>query len=93
VAFNGVLEGAYTLAVNVGGRVHVTSNLTVSGPSQTVTVVVKTPIVAIINGVPITVTDTAAAAGGVSAAGLALAVNKLLRKSGEDEAVATVEQV
>jgi len=93
VTFNGVLEGAYTLAVNVGGRVHVTSNLTVSGPSQTVTVVVKTPIVAIIDGVPITVTDTAAAAGGVSAAGLALALRRLLSKSGEDEAVATVEQV
>jgi len=38
------------------------------------------------------VTDTAAAAGGVSAAGLALAVNNLLRKYREDEAV-TTEQV
>ncbi|MEL9990500.1 MAG: carboxypeptidase-like regulatory domain-containing protein [Thermoproteus sp.] len=92
VLFQGVLEGSYTLAVNVGNRVHVTNNLTVAGPSQTVTVVVKTPIVAIINGVPITVTDTAAAAGGVSAAGLALALRRMLNKAEEGE-VAEVEQI
>ncbi|MEZ0248186.1 MAG: carboxypeptidase-like regulatory domain-containing protein [Thermoproteus sp.] len=92
VLFQGVLEGNYALSVNVGNRVHVTSNLTVAGPSQTVTVVVKTPIVAIINGVPITVTDTAAAAGGVSAAGLALALRRMLRKAEEGE-VAEVEQI
>lgn len=93
VLFNGVLEGNYTVAVNVGNRVHTTANLAVTGPSQTVTVVVKTPIVAIINGVPITITDTAAAAGGVSAAGLALALKRLLSKSSEEEAIAEIEQV
>lgn len=93
VLFAGVLEGNYTVAVNVGSRVHVTTSLTVSGPSQTVTLVVKTPIVAVINGVPITVTDAAAAAGGVSAAGLALALRRMLGKSSEDEAIAEVEHV
>ncbi len=90
VLFAGVLEGNYTVVVNVGNRVHVTSALAVAGPSQTVTLVVKTPVVAIIDGVPITITDAAAAAGGVSAAGLALALRRMVSK---DEAIAEVEQV
>nr|KJR73139.1 MAG: hypothetical protein TU35_07580 [Thermoproteus sp. AZ2] len=90
VLFAGVLEGQYQLNVNVGGRVHVSENLTVAGPNQQIVAVVKTPILAIIDGVPITVTDAAAAAGGVSAAGLALALRRL--RQGAEE-VAEVEQI
>lgn len=90
VAFGGILEGQYQAAVNVGNRVHVVSNLTVAGPSQNIVKVVKTPIIAIVNGVPITVTDAAAAAGGASAAGLALALRRL--RQGAEE-IAEVEQI
>ncbi|CCC82644.1 carboxypeptidase-like regulatory domain-containing protein [Thermoproteus tenax] len=92
VAFQGVLQGNYTVSVNVANRVHVTDGLTVDGPSQTVTLVVKTPIIAIVGGVPITVTDAAAAAGGVSAAGLALALRRMMSKE-SGEAVAEVEEI
>jgi hypothetical protein len=68
----------------VGGRVKVSDTLEVNGDTEKV---VKTPIVAMVGGVPITTLDALATAGGLSAAGLYFALSR--RK----EPVAEVEQI
>jgi len=84
VKFPDVLAGTYKVNIDVGGRVKVSDTLEVNGDTEKV---VKTPIVAMIGGVPITTLDALATAGGLSAAGLYFALSR--RK----EPVAEVEQI
>jgi hypothetical protein len=79
-----VLAGTYKVSIDVGGRVKVSDTLEVNGDTEKV---VKTPIVAMVGGVPITTLDALAAAGGLSAASLYFVVN---RRRGP---VAEVEQI
>jgi len=82
--FPDVLAGTYKVNIDVGGRVKVSDTLEVNGDTEKV---VKTPIVAMVGGVPITTLDALATAGGLSAAGLYFALSR--RK----EPVAEVEQI
>lgn len=84
VKFPDVLAGTYKVNIDVGGRVKVSDTLEVNGDTEKV---VKTPIVAMVGGVPITTLDALATAGGLSAAGLYFALSR--RK----EPVAEVEQI
>ena len=84
VRFPDVLAGTYKVNIDVGGRVKVSDSLEVNGDTEKV---VKTPIVAVVGGVPITTLDALATAGGLSAAGLYFALAR--RK----EPVAEVEQI
>jgi hypothetical protein len=84
VKFPDVLAGTYKVNIEVGGRVKVSDTLEVNGDTEKV---VKTPIVAMVGGVPITTLDALATAGGLSAAGLYFALAR--RK----EPVAEVEQI
>jgi hypothetical protein len=84
VKFPDVLAGTYKVNIDVGGRVKVSDTLEVNGDIEKV---VKTPIVAMVGGVPITTLDALATAGGLSAAGLYFALSR--RK----EPVAEVEQI
>ncbi len=84
VRFPDVLAGTYKVNIDVGGRVKVSDTLEVNGDTEKV---VKTPIVAVVGGVPITTLDALATAGGLSAAGLYFALAR--RK----EPVAEVEQI
>ncbi|MEM4650843.1 MAG: carboxypeptidase-like regulatory domain-containing protein [Pyrobaculum sp.] len=84
VKFPDVLAGTYKVNIDVGGRVKVSDTLEVNGDTEKV---VKTPIVAVVGGVPITTLDALATAGGLSAAGLYFALSR--RK----EPVAEVEQI
>jgi len=71
VRFPDVLAGTYKVNIDVGGRVKVSDSLEVNGDTEKV---VKTPIVAVVGGVPITTLDALATAGGLSAAGLYFAL-------------------
>ena len=84
LVFQDVLEGTYKINVDVGGRVKVSETIEVRGDTEKI---VKTPVVAIVGGVPITTLDAIATAGGLSAAGLYFALTR--RK----ESVAEVEQI
>jgi len=84
VKFPDVLAGTYKVNIDVGGGVKVSDTLEVNGDTEKV---VKTPIVAMVGGVPITTLDALATAGGLSAAGLYFALSR--RK----EPVAEVEQI
>jgi len=84
VTFPDVLAGTYKVNVDVAGRVKVSDTIDVNGDVEKV---VKTPIVAMVGGVPITTLDALATAGGLSAAGLYFALSR--RK----EPVAEVEQI
>lgn len=84
VKFPDVLAGTYKVNIDVGGRLKVSDTLEVNGDTEKV---VKTPIVAMVGGVPITTLDALATAGGLSAAGLYFALSR--RK----EPVAEVEQI
>jgi hypothetical protein len=84
VKFPDMLAGTYKINVDVGGRVKVSDTLEVNGDTEKI---VKTPIVAVVGGVPITTLDALATAGGLSAAGLYFALTR--RK----EPVAEVEQI
>jgi len=84
VRFPDVLAGTYKVNIDVSGRVKVSDTLEVNGDTEKV---VKTPIVAVVGGVPITTLDALATAGGLSAAGLYFALAR--RK----EPVAEVEQI
>ena len=84
IKFPDVLAGTYKVNIDVGGRVKVSDSLEVNGDTEKV---VKTPIVAVVGGVPITTLDALATAGGLSAAGLYFALAR--RK----EPVAEVEQI
>jgi hypothetical protein len=84
VKFPDVLAGTYKINVDVGGRVKVSDSLEVNGDTEKI---IKTPIVAVVGGVPITTLDALATAGGLSAAGLYFALAR--RK----EPVAEVEQI
>jgi hypothetical protein len=84
VKFPDVLAGTYKVNTDVGGRVKVSDTLEVNGDTEKV---VKTPIVAVVGGVPITTLDALATAGALSAAGLYFALSR--RK----EPVAEVEQI
>ncbi|MCI4446789.1 MAG: carboxypeptidase regulatory-like domain-containing protein, partial [Pyrobaculum sp.] len=84
VKFPDVLAGTYKINVDVGGRVKVSDTLEVNGDTEKI---IKTPIVAMVGGVPITTLDALATAGGLSAAGLYFALTR--RK----EPVAEVEQI
>ena len=84
VKFPDVLAGTYKVNIDVGGRVKVSDTLEVNGDTEKV---VKTPIVAVVGGVPITTLDAIATAGALSAAGLYFALSR--RK----EPVAEVEQI
>ena len=84
VKFPDMLAGTYKINVDVGGRVKVSDTLEVNGDTEKI---IKTPIVAVVGGVPITTLDALATAGGLSAAGLYFALTR--RK----EPVAEVEQI
>jgi len=84
VKFPDMLAGTYKINVDVGGRVKVSDTLEVNGDTEKI---IKTPIVAVVGGVPITTLDALATAGGLSAAGLYFALSR--RK----EPVAEVEQI
>ncbi|MEM0276768.1 carboxypeptidase regulatory-like domain-containing protein [Pyrobaculum sp.] len=84
LVFQDVLEGTYKINVDIGGRVKVSEVIEVRGDTEKI---VKTPVVAIVGGVPITTLDAIATAGGLSAAGLYFALTR--RK----ESVAEVEQI
>jgi hypothetical protein len=84
VKFPDVLAGTYKVNIDVGGRVKVSDTLEVNGDTEKI---IKTPIVAMVGGVPITTLDALATAGGLSAAGLYFALSR--RK----EPVAEVEQI
>ncbi|MGC9050764.1 carboxypeptidase regulatory-like domain-containing protein [Pyrobaculum sp.] len=84
IVFKDVLAGTYKVNVDVGGRVKVSQDIEVNGDVEKV---VKTPIVAVVGGVPITTLDAVATVGGLSAAGLYFALSR--RK----EPVAEVEQI
>ncbi|MEZ0318648.1 MAG: carboxypeptidase regulatory-like domain-containing protein [Pyrobaculum sp.] len=84
VLFQDVLAGTYKINVDVGGRVKVSDTLEVNGDVEKV---VKTPIVAVVGGVPITTLDALATIGGVSAAGLYFALRR------RESPVAEVEQI
>jgi hypothetical protein len=84
VKFSDVLAGTYKVNIDVGGRVKVSDTLEVNGDTEKV---VKTPVVAVVRGVPITTLDTIASVGALSAAGLYFALSR--RK----EPVAEVEQI
>jgi hypothetical protein len=84
VKFPDVLAGTYKVNIDVGGRVKVSDTLEVNGDTEKV---VKTPIVAVVGGVPITTLDAIASVGALSAAGLYFALSR--RK----EPVAEVEQI
>ncbi len=84
VKFPDMLTGTYKVNVDVGGRVKVSDTLEVNGDTEKI---IKTPIVAVVGGVPITTLDAIAAAGGLSAAGLYFALAR--RK----EPAAEVEQI
>jgi hypothetical protein len=84
VKFPDMLTGTYKVNVDVGGRVKVSDTLEVNGDTEKI---IKTPIVAVAGGVPITTLDAIAAAGGLSAASLYFALAR--RK----EPVAEVEQI
>jgi hypothetical protein len=84
VKFPDVLAGTYKVNIDVGGRVKVSDTLEVNGDTEKV---VKTPVVAVVGGVPITTLDTIASVGALSAAGLYFALSR--RK----EPVAEVEQI
>jgi hypothetical protein len=84
VKFPDVLAGTYKINIDVGGRVKVSDTLEVNGDTEKV---VKTPIVAMVGGVPITTLDAIATAGAISAAGLYFALSR--RK----EPIAEVEQI
>ncbi|MFN3804441.1 MAG: carboxypeptidase-like regulatory domain-containing protein [Pyrobaculum sp.] len=82
--FPEVLAGTYRVNVDIGGRVKKGEFLEVNGDVEKV---IKTPVVAMVGGVPITTLDALAAAGGLSAAGLYLALTR------RREPVAEVEQI
>ncbi|MCC6066911.1 MAG: carboxypeptidase regulatory-like domain-containing protein [Pyrobaculum sp.] len=84
VKFPDMLAGTYKINVDVGGRVKVSDTLEVNGDTEKI---IKTPIVAVVGGVPITMLDALATAGGLSAVGLYFVVN---RRRGP---VAEVEQI
>ncbi len=84
VKFLDVLAGTYKVNIDVGGRVKVSDTLEVNGDTEKV---VKTPVVAVVGGVPITTLDAIASVGALSAAGLYFALSR--RK----ESVAEVEQI
>jgi hypothetical protein len=84
VKFPDMLAGTYKINVDVGGRVKVSDTLEVNGDTEKI---IKTPIVAVVGGVPITTLDALATVGGLSAAGLYFALTR--RK----EPVAEVEQI
>jgi hypothetical protein len=84
VKFSDVLAGTYKINIDVGGRVKVSDTLEVNGDTEKI---VKTPIVAVVGGVPITTLDAIASVGALSAAGLYFALSR--RK----ESVAEVEQI
>jgi len=84
VKFPDMLAGTYKINVDVGGRVKVSDTVEVNGDTEKI---IKTPIVAVVGGVPITTLDALATAGGLSAAGLYFALSR--RK----EPVAEVEQI
>jgi hypothetical protein len=84
VKFPDMLTGTYKVNVDVGGRVKVSGLLEVNGDTEKI---IKTPIVAVVGGVPITTLDALATAGGLSAAGLYFVLGR--RK----EPVAEVEQI
>jgi hypothetical protein len=84
VKFPDVLAGTYKVNIDVGGRVKVSDTLEVNGDTEKV---IKTPIVAVVGGVPITTLDTIASVGALSAAWLYFALSR--RK----EPVAEVEQI
>ena len=84
VKFPDVLAGTYKVNIDVGGRVKVSDTLEVNGDTEKV---VKTPVVAVVGGVPITTLDAIASVGALSAAGLYFALSR--RK----EPVAEVEQI
>jgi hypothetical protein len=84
VKFPDMLAGTYKINVDVGGRVKVSDTLEVNGDTEKI---IKTPIVAVVGGVPITTLDALATAGGLSAAGLYFALTR--RK----EPAAEVEQI
>jgi hypothetical protein len=84
VKFSDVLAGTYKINVDVGGRVKVSDTLEVNGDTEKI---IKTPIVAVVGGVPITTLDAIASVGALSAAGLYFALSR--RK----EPVTEVEQI
>lgn len=84
VVFKDVLAGSYKVNIDVGGRVKTSADLEVNGDVEKI---VKTPIVAIVGGVPITTLDAIATAGGLSAAGLYFALTR------RRQPVAEVEQI
>ena len=84
VKFPDMLAGTYKINVDVGGRVKVSDTVEVNGDTEKI---IKTPIVAVVGGIPITTLDALATAGGLSAAGLYFALSR--RK----EPVAEVEQI
>jgi hypothetical protein len=84
VKFPDMLTGTYKVNVDAGGRVKVSDILEVNGDTEKI---IKTPIVAVVGGVPITTLDAIATAGGLSAAGLYFALAR--RK----EPAAEVEQI
>ncbi|MFN7105352.1 MAG: carboxypeptidase regulatory-like domain-containing protein [Pyrobaculum sp.] len=84
VVFPDVLAGSYKVNIDVGGRVKKSEALEVNGDVEKI---VKTPIVAIVGGVPITTLDALATTGGLSAAGLYFALTR------RREPVAEVEQI
>jgi hypothetical protein len=84
VKFSDMLTGAYKVNVDVGGRVKVSDMLEVNGDTEKI---IKTPIVAVVGGVPITTLDALATAGGLAAAGLYFALAR--RK----EPAAEIEQI
>jgi hypothetical protein len=84
VKFPDMLTGTYKVNVDVGGRVKVSDILEVNGDTEKI---IKTPVVAVVGGVPITTLDALATAGGLSAAGLYFLLTR--RK----EPVAEVEQI
>lgn len=84
VRFPDVLAGTYKVNVDVGGRVKVSDTIDVNGDVEKV---IKTPIVAVVGGVPITTLDALATVGGLSAAGLYFAFAR------RREPVAEVEQI
>lgn len=71
VVFQDVLAGRYKLTIDVGGRVKSTEALEVS---RDVEIVVKTPVLAMLGGFPVTTFDALATVGGLSAAGLYFAL-------------------
>jgi len=84
IRFPDVLAGTYKVNIDVGGRVKVSNTLEVNGNTEKI---IKTPIVAVVGGVPITTLDALATAGGLSAAGLYFLLTR------KKEPVAEVEQI